>query len=380
MRILHTSDWHIGRKFHQVDLLGEQARFGEWLVEVVVAEGIDAVLIAGDLYDRAQPAGDAVELLDDLLGRILATGTKVIAITGNHDSAERLNFGTRAMAGGGLHIRAERPHLADIGAPIDLVDADGERVQVLPIPYLDPQRITDADVTERRHDRVVEAVLAHRVGELRDPARSIVMSHTFVAGGAHSDSERELTVGGSARIDAGAFAGIGYVALGHLHRPQVLSGGPLVYSGSPLPYSFSEEHAKSVRVLDVDPKRGISSSALPVGVGRPVRTITGTLATLLKAGEFESATTAWVRAELQDLTLQPGAMDKLRKRFPHILELTQESLRSQTRSAGDAGGARPTRPPTELVTDYLAETFPDVDDEDREFVVGAANKVLGTAQ
>ena len=119
VRLLHTSDWHIGRRFHQVDLLDQQVAFGEWLVEVVRSESIDAVLVAGDLYDRATPAADAVEALDRILFDLLDTGATVIAISGNHDSAERLNFGSRAMRSAGLHLRAERRSVLDIGAPID---------------------------------------------------------------------------------------------------------------------------------------------------------------------------------------------------------------------------------------------------------------------
>lgn len=378
VRLLHTSDWHIGRRFHQVDLLDQQVAFGEWLVDVVRSESIDAVLVAGDLYDRATPAGEAVEALDHIFLELLGTGATVIAISGNHDSAERVNFGSRAMRGAGLHLRAERRSVLEIGAPIEVTGRSGATVEVLPVPYLDPHRLIETGGVERTHDAVLRAVVRAQIENLRNPATAIAMAHTFVTGGTTSSSERELAVGGSSATAIDLFDGLGYVALGHLHRPQEFHGGRVAYSGSPIPYSFSEEHAKSVRIVECGAT--IATRALPVEVGRPVRTIRGTLEHLLRSPEFADAADAWVRAELTDTSLQLGAIEQLRKRFPNILELEQAGLRRQSPAELQPTAERVTRTPVDIVDDYLAETFPDLDPDDTAFVHAAVTAALKDAE
>jgi exonuclease SbcD len=377
VRLLHTADWHIGRKFHQVDLLDQQALFGDWLVSVVAAEHIDGVLIAGDLFDRATPNGDAVDLLDDILVRVIALGAQVIAITGNHDSAERLHFGSAAMSGAGLHIRTERRSVADMGAPITLTGKSGASVEVLPIPYLDPYRVTDTGGAERRHEAVLQAVIEPRIAQLAQPSRAIAMAHTFIAGGEVCGSERELAVGGSASVGARTFKGLGHVALGHLHRPQSLLGGRAAYAGSPLAYSFSEEHTKSVRILEC--AEHITTRELAVDIGRPVCTLTGKLTELLTSSKFVRAEQAWVRAELTDTTLQVGAMDQLKARFPFILEIDPKGVRAQRSFKEQQAGARGTHTPVQVVDEYIDETFPGLVDTDETFIHSAVNKVLGAA-
>lgn len=377
VRLLHTSDWHIGRRFHQVDLLDQQVAFGEWLVDVVRAEAIDGVLVAGDLFDRATPSGDAVEALDHVLGMLLDTGATVVAISGNHDSAERLNFGSRAMRSAGLHIRAERRSVHDIGAPVEIVGRSGASVHVLPVPYLDPHRVVDIGDVARTHDAVLRTVVRSRIEHLADPARSIAMAHTFATGGTASKSERDLAVGGSSATGLDMFDGFGYVALGHLHRPQRLDGDRIVYSGSPIAYSFSEEHDKSVRIVECGAT--IISSELPVGVGRPVRTIRGALADLLTHPHYGHAEQAWVRAELTDTSIQLGAVERLRERFPHILELEQDGLRRQGQADMSPAGDRVQRTPSDVVDEYLTETFPDLDDDDTTLVHTAVAAAMRSA-
>jgi exonuclease SbcD len=204
------------------------------------------------------------------------------------------------------------------------------------------------------------------------------MAHTFVTGGTTSSSERELAVGGSSATAIDLFDGLGYVALGHLHRPQEFHGGRVAYSGSPIPYSFSEEHDKSVRIVECGAT--IATRTLAVEVGRPVRTIRGTLQHLLHSPEFADAHDAWVRAELTDTSLQLGAVEALRQRFPHILELEQAGLRRQAPAALQATAERVTRTPVDIVDDYLAETFPDLDPDDTAFVHAAVTAALKDAE
>jgi DNA repair protein SbcD/Mre11 len=378
MRLLHTSDWHIGRKFHQLSLLEDQVAFGEWLSQVIRSESIDLVLIAGDLFDRASPAGDAVEVLDHIFSLITHAGAGIIAISGNHDSGERLNFGSAAMAAGGVHLRAERPQLALMGAPLQWEISGHAPFQVLPLPYIDPYRITDLADVAPHHGATLQAVLNLRAAEIHDPQRTIVMAHAFVAGGTASDSERELSVGGTSAVPAEVFSHFGYTALGHLHRPQQVGSDTVVYSGSPLAYSFSEEHDKSVRIIDVG--SDITSQVIPVEVGRRVYTLTGTLEDLLTNSKHEHATGGFVRARLTDPSVQFGAMEKLRARYGQILELEQIALSAQSSLSGTATREMMTRSPGELLTGYLEHTFPDLDQDDRDLIHQSFNRVSAGAR
>ena len=376
MRFLHTSDWHIGRKFNKVDLHSDQAEFFDWLLSVVSSENIDCVLIAGDVFDRANPSPESVELANDVFARLISAGAQVVAISGNHDSAERMNFGSDAMAAAGLHIRTERKNLSAVGSPITIASRHtDETVQVLPIPYLEPQRIVELAGAHRSHEGVVHAVVQQHIATLANPATSIAMAHAWVAGGSASDSERQLTVGGTATVSPTIFDGLGYVALGHLHRPQHVSTERIHYSGSPLAYSFSEEHQKVVRIIDT--ANNMSSTSLNVDVGRPVRTLTDSFANLLSLPTYASAEQCFVRASLTDSSLQLGAMDALRQRFPFVLDINYQSLTPQGNASIYTDEHRTRKTPGDTITEYLGETFgDDLDDDSRRFVLDVVNSVV----
>ena len=376
MRFLHTSDWHIGRKFNKVDLHADQAEFFDWLVAVVDSEDIECVLIAGDVFDRANPSPESVELADDIFARLIASGTQVVAISGNHDSAERMNFGSAAMAAAGLHIRTERKDLAMVGSPITITSKrNGDSTQVLPIPYLEPQRIIQLSGAVRSHEGVVHAVVQKHIATLSQPHASIAMAHAWVAGGSASDSERQLTVGGTATVSPSIFDGLGYVALGHLHRPQHVSTDRIHYSGSPLSYSFSEEHQKLVRIIDT--QNNMSSTALPIDVGRPVRTITDSFENLLNVSTYDDVKNCFVRACLTDTALQLGAMDALRQRFPYILDINYQSLTPQGKATIYTDQQRTRTTPGDTITEYLSETFgDDIDETTRQFVLDVVDSVV----
>jgi len=383
MRILHTSDWHIGRKFNEVDLLPDQAVFGDWLLSFVAREAIDVVLVSGDIFDQATPRADAVRLAGEIFDRLGAQGTKVAIISGNHDSAERLNFVAGITAKAGLHIITERRVLREVTGPVTFGDDQGSSVQILAVPYLEPTRLIETDGAVATHQGVIEKALENGRGQLVDPARTIVMAHAFVAGGGvmsvddmSSESERTLAVGGSALVDPNIFSDFGYVALGHLHRPQTVGSNHVVYSGSPLSYSFSEEHDKSVRVITVDKK--ISSEVVPIDVGRKVRTLIDTLDNLLTSSKYAGAESAFVRARLTDVDLQLGAMDRLQKRFPHTLLVDQSENRvEQARSVLVDPVTGDKRSPVDVVADYVSETFGDsADDALRAFISEGINAAL----
>ena len=238
VRILHTSDWHLGRSFHREDLLGHQGAFIDHLLEVVESEKVDVVVVSGDVYDRALPHVDAVALADETFARLAASRAKVVVSSGNHDSAQRLGFGSRLMDFAGVHVRTDA---SSVGTPVVLKDRHGD-VAIHAIPYLDPSALLEPwGLSHRSHEAALTQAMTRVRADLaaRTKTRSVVLAHAFVAGAEPSESERDISVGGVSRVATSVFDGIDYTALGHLHGSHVLAPG-LRYSGSPLAYSFSE--------------------------------------------------------------------------------------------------------------------------------------------
>ena len=322
MRLLHTSDWHLGRTLHGVDLLDHQAAYLAHLVDVVRAEQVDAVVVAGDVYDRAIPPVEAVTLLSDTLAQ-LAEHTTVVVTSGNHDSATRLGFGAGLMRD---RVRL-RTRIAGLAEPVVLADEDGD-VLVYGIPYLDPD-FARASLAEPRGEllaRSHEAVTAAAMSRIRAdvagrsrPARTVVAAHAFVVGGMPSESERDIRVGGVDHVSAGVFAGADYVALGHLHGPQKVTGAPgsvLRYSGSPLAYSFSEQHhAKSTVLVNLSGS-AVTTELIAAPVPRRLADLTGTLDQVLADDRHADD---WVRVTVTDAHRPQDLFRRVRTRFPHAL-------------------------------------------------------------
>ena len=350
MRMLHTSDWHLGRTLHRADLRQAQTAFLDHLVDTVRSEKIDAVLVSGDVYDRAIPPVDAVALCEDGLFRLRDAGARVIVISGNHDSARRLGFASALVDSAGVYLRTRVGALAQ---PVLLADEHGP-VAVYGVPFLEPDAVrtdlppdpktpasntsptgSDNDAPPRGHQGVltratdcIRADLATRGG-----ARSVVMAHAWVAGGEASESERDISIGGVGRVPAGLFDGFGYTALGHLHGPQTL-GEWLRYSGSPLPYSFSEaRQAKGSWLVDLGPDGNVQVERVPAPAFRRLTVLRGLLAELVASPAYTEFEDDFVSVVLTDTGRPEGAMDQLRRRFPHVLVLAFEP---EGRDAGPA--------------------------------------------
>jgi DNA repair protein SbcD/Mre11 len=328
MLMLHTSDWHLGRSLHRADLRAAQAAFLDHLVDTVRAEHVDAVLVAGDIYDRAVPPVDAVELCEDALLRLHAAGAAIVLISGNHDSARRLGFGSGLLDRAGVYVRTRASALAE---PVMLADRHGP-VAVYAVPYLEPDAVRGElagpgpDQDARGH----AAILGHAVRRIRADAdargvrRRVVMAHGWVTGGAPSDSERDITVGGVGQAPAELFDGFGYVALGHLHGQQTIAGH-LRYSGSPLPYSFSEAaHRKGSWLAELDGEGAVRAERVPAPTYRKLSVLRGRLAELLGSAAHAGHEDDFLSVTLTDPSRPEGAMDALRARFPHILVLAFE--------------------------------------------------------
>jgi exonuclease SbcD len=319
VRILHTADWHLGRTLHLAPLLEDQARVLDDFVAVAREERPDAVVVAGDVYDRGIPPNDAVRLLDDVLSRlVLGLGLRVILVAGNHDSPERLGFGSRLLERGGLVV-AGLPQ-AD-PAPVELRDEHGA-VHLYALPYLEPVRAREIFVDEeiRGHDRALRALL-DRVRAGAPAGRLVAAAHAFVAGGEGSESERPLSVGGAGSVGADAFAGFAYVALGHLHRPQTVAGR-LRYAGSLLTYSFSEiGHRKSATLAEIDGAGRCVLREIPFSPRREVRELRGCLAEIVAAAGTDPRSDDYLRVVLEDRVPILDPMGKLRQVYPNVLEL-----------------------------------------------------------
>lgn len=324
MRLLHTSDWHLGRTFHREGLITAQAGFVDHLLEVVESEQVDLVVVSGDVYDRALPQVDAVRLADEAFARLAASRARVVVTSGNHDSAQRLGFGSRLMDAAGVHVRTDA---ASVGSPVLLEDRHGP-VAVYGLPYLDPQLLREPwQLPARTHEAALTAALDRVRTDLAGrPAatRSVVLAHAFVAGCRPSDSERDISVGGVSMVPTSVFDDIHYTALGHLHGPHVLREG-VRYSGSPLAYSFSEAgHRKGSWLVDLD-ARGIAAAVfVEAPVPRPLAVLRGTLDALLADPALAGQEAAWIHATLTDDLRPTRAMERLRQRFPHALSLAFE--------------------------------------------------------
>ncbi len=348
MRMLHTSDWHLGRSLHRADLRAAQSAFLDHLVETVRTEKVDAVLVAGDIYDRAVPSVDAVELCEDALLRLNATGARIVLISGNHDSARRLGFGSGLLDQAGVHLRTRPGALA---RPVMLADGHGP-VAVYGIPYLEPDAVRaelpaaseapageapagkapagEPETPQAAAPRGHAGVLGHAVACIRADARArgvrrrVVMAHGWVSGGAASESERDITVGGVGQVPAALFDGFSYVALGHLHGQQTVAPH-LRYSGSPLPYSFSEAaHRKGSWLVELDDHGIARVEQVPAPAYRRLSLLRGRLADLLGSAAYAGYQGDFLSVTLTDRSRPEGAMDKLRSRFPHVLVLAFE--------------------------------------------------------
>ncbi|WP_377268419.1 exonuclease SbcCD subunit D [Peterkaempfera sp. SMS 1(5)a] len=321
MRLLHTSDWHLGRTFHRESLLSAQHAFLDHLVATVRAERVDAVLVAGDVYDRALPSLDAVALFDEVLHRLAELRVPAVFISGNHDSARRLGVAAGLIDRAGIHLRTDP---AGCSIPVVLDDRHGP-VALYGLPYLEPALVREGLGLERGgHAAVLGAAMDQVRADLagRPPGtRSVVLAHAFVTGGATTDSERDITVGGVASVPAEVFQGVDYAALGHLHGCQTLTPR-LRYSGSPLPYSFSEAgQRKTMWLVELDADGSVEARRVDCPTPRPLACLRGRLEELLGDPALEPHRTSWVQATLTDPGRPAEPMERLRRRFPHTLQL-----------------------------------------------------------
>lgn len=340
MRFLHTSDWHLGRIFHGVHLTGDQAHILDGFVDLVGWSKPDAVLIAGDIYDRAVPPIEAVQLLDETITRILLDHrVPVVMIAGNHDSAERLGFGTRLLARQGLHliVRPDR----DL-TPVVIPDEHGP-VYFCPIPYAEPPlvQVTFEAPEIRDHNLAMSRLARHYSLKLPPGQRAVAVAHAFVAGGQESESERPLSLGGSGWVDTSCFLPFHYTALGHLHQCQSFGAANICYSGSLMKYSFSESsHKKSVTLVEMDQLGKLALERITLTPQKEVRCIEGFLTELLKGPQTGENRNDYLMVTLKDSGAILNAIGKLREVYPNVLHIDRPHLAINGELRGPGGDHR----------------------------------------
>ncbi|WP_433601471.1 exonuclease SbcCD subunit D [Nocardia sp. CA-135953] len=360
MRMLHTSDWHIGRTFHGVDLLADQAAALAAIAELVAAESVDVVVLPGDVYDRSIPSADAIAVCIQGFEAIRAAGAQIVATSGNHDSPTRLGAGASFAAAGGLHLRTT---VAAVDQPVLVSDEHGV-IAFYGIPYLEPE-ITRAELgvpQARSHADILDAAMCRIRSDIaeRPGTRTVVLAHAFVVGAEATGSERSISVGGVETVPLSAFDGIDYVALGHLHSPQTLSES-VRYSGSPLPYSFAEaSHRKAVWLVDLDATGLHSVRRRDLPLVRGLSRLSGTLDELLSDAAYSEAEGHYVSATLTDYARPVDAMRKLRERFPHAVhvEWSRPDGSPELRYRERVHGRRDTEIAQSFLTDVRGEPTP----------------------
>ncbi len=358
MRLLHTSDWHLGRTFHGASLLESQRAVLQEIIDITRERSIDAVLIAGDIYDRALPHVDAVKLCNWALRELAGTGARIIMTSGNHDSASRLNFGADLLDAAGVHIIADLERMLQPA----VLDAQDHRVAIYGIPYLEPRMVMDQlGVQKATHQAVVAAAITRvdeHLAQLRaegSPVVSVSLAHLFAAGGVGSDSERELSTGNLDVVPVELFEHFDYSALGHLHGRQQVRGH-VRYSGSPLAYSFSEaNHKKGVWIIETGPQGIAGIEEVLLGVPKRLVILRGELQQLLDDPDLGYAVDAWCQVTLTDPERPAEAMQSIRSRFPDtvVLNFDPQGVEDKEKPSSYAQRLAKAASTEEVVQDFI---------------------------
>jgi len=373
MKLLHCSDLHIGKRVNEFSMLEDQRYILNQISELALLERVDAVLLAGDLYDKPIPPAEAVGLLDEFLTELARAGIQVLAISGNHDSPERLSFAARLMEDQGVHLAAL---YRGAEAPVVLADEHGP-VNFYLLPYLKPALVRHV-YPEAEVSTYQEAVdFAVRQWQVDPAQRNVLVAHQFVLGGRTCESE-ELSVGGLDQISAQAFDAFDYVALGHLHGPQKIGRETLRYSGSPLKYSFSEAgHEKSVCLVEMGEKGRTEVRLVPLKPLRDLREVRGTYEQVTAKSFYDGTNTQdYLHITLTDEEDVPEAMGRLRAIYPNLMKLTYDNKRTQTVQE-ITGAERPEeRTPLELFRDlYELQNNQPMSREQEDFLTALMEEI-----
>ncbi len=373
MKLLHLSDLHLGKRVNEFSMLEDQEYILEEILRVLDGEQPDAVLIAGDVYDKPVPPAEAVQLFDKFLTKLAAKNTQTFLISGNHDSSERLAFGARLMEGSGIHIS---PVYGGEVKPVELADEFGP-VRVYLLPFVKPASVRRF-FPEREIGSYTEAVAAAVDAMDLDPAvRNVLVTHQFVTGASRSESE-EISVGGSDNVDVSVFDGFDYVALGHIHGPQNIGSERVRYCGTPLKYSFSEvKHAKSVSIAELGKKGELTVRTVPLIPKRDLAEIRGTYMELTAKAFYEGKN----REDYYHITLTDeedirDAVGRLRVIYPNLMKLDYDNLRTRLGGRVEAARQVEKKTPLELFAEfYRKQNNQDMSSEQASLVEGLIESI-----
>lgn len=378
MKFIHISDLHIGKRVNEKSLIDEQTHILNQICDITDAQRPDAVLIAGDVYDKAVPSGEAVLLFDDFLTRISSLCGHIFIISGNHDSAERMAFGARLMHRSGIHLS---PLYNGSTVPVTLTDEYGA-IDFYMLPYIRPASVRHFLPDEEKgdirsyDDAVRKAVEMMEVDQTR---RNVLITHQFVTGALRSESE-DVNVGGLDNVDASAFDIFDYTALGHLHRPQDCGDKRIRYSGSPLKYSFSEVNdSKTVSLITLKEKGSIEREFVPLVPLHDWHDLRGTYDQLTSRDFYNGKTWTedFVRITLTDENDIPDAIGKLRTIYHNLMELRYDNKRTRAghkviEGASDARSKNPLELFSEL---YSKQNGDEMDTVQKEYLMEMISKI-----
>lgn len=327
MKLIHLSDLHLGKRVHEFSMLEDQKYILDQIIKIIDNEKPDGVIIAGDVYDKTVPPAEAVQLFDSFLVSLSLRNLKVFVISGNHDSAERISFGSRLMDKSGIYLA---PVYDGKVEPIVLSDPYGE-VNIYMLPFLKPshvKRFYEEEEITSYTDAISIAVQNMSVNETE---RNLLITHQFVTGASRCDSE-DISVGGSDNVDAAAFKGFDYVALGHLHNPQNVGSNTVRYCGTPLKYSFSEaDRKKAVTVVTLCEKGSIFIDTILLIPKRDLKEIRGTYTEITQRSFYEKTSYRedYVHITLTDEEDIPDAVGKLRTIYHNLMKLDYDNKRTR---------------------------------------------------
>ncbi|ELE7131073.1 exonuclease SbcCD subunit D [Vibrio harveyi] len=326
MKFIHTSDWHLGRQFHHVSLLDDQQAVLDQLIQYIENNPVDAVVVAGDIYDRSVPPTIAIELLNKVVKRICGElNTPMILISGNHDGAERLGFGSEQMKNAGLHIIS---NFEDMLTPVVIETESAGQVAFYGMPYNDPEQVRFAyQEPVSTHDQA-HKLLAEKIAEqFQSEQRNVLVSHCFVDGAIESESERPLSIGGSDRVSHEHFLSFDYVALGHLHQPQKKGEEYIRYSGSLMKYSFGEQNQKKgFTLVEIDQNGFVSAEHFNLTAPHEMRIVEGELEQVIEQGKTDPKNEDYLLVRLMDKHAILNPMEKLRTVYPNVLHLEKPGM------------------------------------------------------
>lgn len=368
MKFIHTSDWHLGRQFHNVSLLDDQKHVLEQIKHYLATNDIDVLLIAGDVYDRSVPPTSAIEVLDEFLNHVVQElAIPVIMISGNHDGAKRLGFGSRQFGQAGLHIISS---LEQITTPIEITDKQGHTVFFYGLPYADPEQVRHHyKVSVSNHDEAHQHMAEQLNAVVDFSQQNVLLSHCFIDGAQTCESERTLSIGGADRVSYEHFKQFDYVALGHLHQAQKRGAEHIRYSGSIMKYSFSEQfHNKGMTLVELSPGQTEPViSTVPLTAPHDMRIIEGDLLDLIEQGKQDPNADDYLLVRLTDKHAILDPMAKLREVYPNVLHLEKPGMLIGVET--EMGQARLGRSEIDMFQDFFLEVQGDVMTEDQTDMV-----------